>query len=145
MKMQEIENFEDLQKFCSCTCNDYQELDLSASTFLTPTPSPSGLVNTSPMLKFTRKNFSGSIKIAVLTSPMLFMKLFNITGFIYSYHTPIGVICNNKVFVLSAKPKIRLSNTTDKIIRILNKRFYPLDILTLKVIINEFNLESERI
>lgn len=145
MEIKDIKNFSDLHKYCNKKCEEVLDLGVLASPHLSPITLPQEASITHTRLMINKQNNSGSIKIGYLNRIYKFCSLFTITGFIYSYHTPIGILCNGKCFILSNKEKTRLSNTTDRIIRVLNKVFYPLEKQTLQVLIKEFKLKSERL
>lgn len=112
MKLKEIDTLKDLLKYCNCN-------DKSVETL----PHIPDATKIFPIEQY-RQNKSGSLKLYILPDYLDtdYTTCNWVHGLIYSYNTPIGLLKNNKIFILN-NACIRLSQTTDIILKEFNKKF----------------------
>lgn len=112
MKLNEIKTLENLLNYCKYNDERVETL-----------PHTPNATQVFP-IECYNQNKSGSIKIYKLPLPIdnIYSTCKGIKGFIFSYDTPIGVLKQDKVYVLN-NCCLRLSHTTDIILDDFNKIF----------------------
>lgn len=123
MKLKEINNYNDLKKYCNCSMNYVETIPQTPNaTIIFP-------------IEYYGQTNSGSIKYYELPATLddRYFTTKGIKAIIFSYDTPIGIVRNNIIYILN-NAYIRLSHTTDNILREFNKKFLILSIKTLFLI-----------
>lgn len=120
MKLREIDTVEKLFKYCKYNDERVETL-----------PHTPNATQVFP-IECYKQNKSGSIKIYKLPLPIdnVYTSCRGIDGFIFSYDTPIGVLKENKIYILN-NCCLRLSHTTDIILNEFNKIFSIINLYSL--------------
>lgn len=157
MKISDIRNFADIVKYCKYKeCNKIYLSEWNENIFHPSHPSlPQSVLQDDIYLFYKYHNPSGSIGYRFLSHTM---KLNNIkenqlikgiTGILYSYDTPIGLILENNNLVIvnkAEKFKVPSSNknsvTTRKILTVLNQLYVGIDRKLLKQICKSLGIKD---
>lgn len=141
MKCSEIYDFDDLKAYC--------KKRILGVSYITPHPtSPSSMVNikvnNAPMdynvLGVTYSNNSNSLNYRLFEDTIYYYNV-GITGILFSYNTPIGLITDNTIFIISRDTVPFNSVTAKRIITMLNRNMYKLPSDRLKFILQEIGID----
>lgn len=133
MKYSDIENLKDLKKYCN------KKYDSCIYSICETSP-----FHSSPIGNYLDVQYSsptGALGYREFKYPITWCKFNLLNGIIYSYDTPIGVICGSDLFFVKSSDLPFKSATTKKLVTILNRNFMNVPLNILYTILNYLNLE----
>lgn len=133
MTYDNIYNFDDLKAYCKVKHNYFTNF-----TPHTPQCEPS----TPNMLLYTMSNNSTALGFRLFNTPIKYNKVITIKGIIYSYYTPIGLITDSGALLIGISKEFPFKSvTTKRLVTILNRHTYKLNVETLKIVLLDLNIE----